>query len=45
MIDAKLPAAEATTAMQPKQLTSREAIIFIKFLKNALLCLDVYMLS
>jgi len=45
MIDTKLPAAEVTTAMQPKQLTSRETIIFIKFLKNALLCLDVYMLG
>jgi len=45
MIDTKLPAAEASRAIQLKQLTSRETIVFIKFLKNALLCLDVYMIG
>lgn len=45
MIDTKLPAADTSPAMQIKQLTPRETLIFVKFLKNALLCLDVYMIG
>ena len=36
---------EISVAMQPKQLTPRETFMYVKFLKNALLSLDVYMIG
>lgn len=45
IIDTKLPPGEATIRLQTKQLTPRETMIYVKFLKNVLLCLDVYMIS
>ena len=44
IIDTKLPP-EVSISMHPKQLTSNETFIYIRFLKNALLCLDVYMIG
>lgn len=45
LIDTKLSTSELTAVNQPKQLTPRETFIFIKFLKNALLSLDIYMIG
>ncbi len=36
---------EISVAMQPKQLTPRETFMYVKFLKNALLSMDVYMIG
>lgn len=45
LIETKLSPNETTVAIQPKQLTPRETFMYIKFLKNALLSLDVYMIG
>lgn len=45
LIESKKSPSDASLNFQPKQLTSKETLIFIKLLKNCLLSLDVYMVS
>ncbi len=43
LIDTK--PSDTSILMHPKQLTPRETFMYIKFLKNALISLDVYMIN
>ncbi len=45
IIDTKLSMADSSKAMQAKQLTPKETFIFVKFLKCALVSLDIYMIG
>ena len=45
IIDKALSKNDSALTMQDKQLTSKETIVFIKLLKNALSSLDIYMIG
>jgi len=45
IIDTKVGKADYSTTMQAKQLTSKETVVYIKLLKNALASLDIFMLG
>ena len=45
IIETKLAPADLSLTMQPKQLTPKETVVFIKLLENALYALDIFMLG
>lgn len=45
LIDSKLAPSDLSLTMQPKQLSPKETLIFIKLLKNCLVSLDIYMIG